>query len=200
MLVFIQTMKLLNLFCHCDRICYIQVELPPKLNPFVCDEDSDVESNSEESDGSDDESDGSEDESGSDKSYIHSSSDSSGSSSGSAMEVDPPVLPDDDDDDTSILTARNAGKWCERWLSTDASQTLVMTKWRDDLKGYLLCTDTPEVSYILVPILIYSNYTFEVAEANLGMRQQAAVVALREMRAVKKSYFNKNSWRRKVKV
>jgi hypothetical protein len=127
--------------------------LPPKLNPFVCDEDSDAES--DDCDESDDESSSSDDESSSDESYVPGSSDSSDSmdTDGSAMEVDPQVLPDEEE--LGILTARNTRAWCNKWLSTVASQTVVMTRWRDDLQKYHLCSDEPEVSYILASIQMY---------------------------------------------
>jgi hypothetical protein len=94
---------------------YAQVSVPPKVNPFMCDEDSDVESVSDDSDDSDDSLD--EDSgSSSDTSYVDadpSSSDSSNlstdSGEGSSMDVDPPLQPDEDD--LSILTARNTRKW-----------------------------------------------------------------------------------------
>jgi hypothetical protein len=47
---------------------------------------------------------------------------------------------------------------------------------------------------------MYSNYTFELAKANLDVRQEAAVTALREMKAVTMTYYKNNSWRRRVKV
>jgi len=175
--------------------------VPPKVNPFMCDEDSDVESVSDDSDDSPDEDSGS----SSDTSYVDadpSSSDSSNlstdSGEGSSMEVDPPLQPDEDD--LSILTARNAGKWCQKWLSGTSRQTLIMTRWRDSLRDYHLCTETPEVSYILDTILVYSDYKFKTYKASLGERQQAAVTSLREMRAVRKKYYDNNSWRRRVKV
>jgi len=183
---------------------YAQVSVPPKVNPFMCDEDSDVESVSDDSDDSDDLFD--EDSgSSSDTSYVDaepSSSDSSNlstdSGEGSSMDVDPPLQPDEDD--LSILTARNARKWCQKWLSGANKQTLIMTKWRDSLRDYLLCTETSEVSYILDTILVYSDYKFKTSKASLGERQQAAVTSLREMRAVRKKYYDNNSWRRRVKV
>ena len=75
--------------------------MPPKLNPFVCDEDSDAES--DDCDESDDKSFSSDDESSSDESYVPGSSDSSSDSmdtDGSATEVDPP-----DEEELGILTA-----------------------------------------------------------------------------------------------
>jgi hypothetical protein len=161
----------------------------------VCDEDSDTESvSADDSDDLDEES-PSDSESGSDQSYVPGSSDSDSS----AMEVDPPVLPADEEK-LGALTARNAGAWCEKWLSTASSQTEVMTRWRDDLRQYHLCSDEPEVSYTFSPILMYSNYIFKLAKANLDVRQEAAVTALREMKVVTTTYYNNNSWRRKVKV
>jgi hypothetical protein len=44
--------------------------------------------------------------------------------------------------------------------------------------------------------MIYSK----IAEVSFGARQEAAVKALREMRAVTRKYYDNNSWRRKVKV
>ena len=182
----------------CGCVWCNQVSVPPKLNPFVYDEDSDVESvsgeDSDDSDNSDDES-SSDSESSSDKSFVPSdSSDVPTDSEGSSMEVDPL-----DEDELGILTARNARKWCKRWLSTPNSQTLAMTRWRDDLQNYHFCTEVAEVSYKAI-ILIYSNYVFEAAESSMGERQEAAVTALREMRAVQKKYYDNNSWRRRVKV
>ena len=40
----------------------------------------------------------------------------------------------------------------------------------------------------------------KVSDANFGVRQEAAVIALREMRAVHPKIYNNNLWRRKVKV
>jgi hypothetical protein len=120
--------------------------VPPKVNPFMCDEDSDIESVSDDSDDSDEDS-----GSNSDTSYVEadpSSSNLSGESS--SMEVDPPLQPDEDD--LSVLTAQNAGKWCREWLSSVNSQKLIMTRWRDSLRDYLLCAETSEVSYILIII------------------------------------------------
>jgi hypothetical protein len=126
--------------------------VPPKVNPFMCIEDSDVESVSDDSDDSDDSHD--EDSgSSSDTSYIDADSSSSDSSDlvtdsgeGLSMEVDTPLQPDEDD--LSILTARNAGKWCQKWLNSANNQMLIMTRWRDSLWDYHFGTETSEVSYI----------------------------------------------------
>lgn len=119
-----------------------QVKSPPKLNPFVCDEDSDAESISADDSDDWDEEASSDSELSSDQNYVSGSSDSDSDSS--AMEVDPPVLPVDEEK-LGVLTARNAQAWCKKWLSTASSQTEVMTRWRDDLREYLCCSE-PEVS------------------------------------------------------
>jgi hypothetical protein len=121
----------------------------------MCDEDSDVESVSDDSKDSDEDS-----GSNSDTSYVDadpSSSDADPSSSNlsgesSSMEVDPPLQPEDDLSVLSVLTTRNAGKWCREWLSSVNSQKLIMTRCRDSLRDYLLCAETSEVSYILIII------------------------------------------------
>jgi len=176
-----------------ECVWHAQVSLPPKLNPFMCNEDLDVEWVSTE--------DSEDSESGSDLNYVPSSSESSNTSTDSepsSMEVDPPLQPDEDD--LSILTSWHAAKWCKQWLSTTDSETLVMTRWCDALQNYHFCPEASEVSYILATIVIYSNYMFETAKASLGERQEAAVTALQEMKAVLKKYYDNNSWRRKVKV
>ena len=123
---------------------YIKVSAPPKLNPFVCEEDSDVESMSSED--SDDESEATSDSS-SDKSYMDDESSSTSDSYGSsAMDVDGP----DDEDELTILTARNASQWCHKWLSTADSQNLIMTRWCDALRDYHFCAQPPKVSVIQV--------------------------------------------------
>jgi hypothetical protein len=108
----------------------------------VCDEDSDTESISADDSGDLDEESPSDSESSSDQNYDSGSS----NSDSSAMEVDPPVLPVDEEE-LDVLTARNARAWCKKWLSTASSQTEVITRWRDDLREYLCCSDEPEVSY-----------------------------------------------------
>ena len=149
------------------------------------------------SEDSDDESEAASDSS-SDSSYMDDESSSTSDSYGSsAMDVDGP----DDEDELSILTVRNASKWCRKWLSTADGQNLIMTRWRDALRDYHFCAQPPKVSVIQVwDYYEYNYHIFQAAEASVGRRQEAAVTSLREMRAVRKKYYDNNGWRRRVKV
>jgi hypothetical protein len=105
---------------------YAQVNVPLKVNPFISNEDSNVESVSDDSPNEDS-------GSSSDTSYVDADTNSLDSSNlstdldeGSSIEVDPPLQPDEND--LSILTALNAGKWCQKWLSGANRQTLIMIR------------------------------------------------------------------------
>ena len=145
----------------------IQVSILPKLNPFVCEEDSDEDSTCSDSDSNtdSDNSPGEEEDFGSDESYCPGSSASSNTDDGSAMGVDESAMgvdgsaigvdalvqPDEDDqsdeDDLAVLNSRNSRRWCNKWLKTSEGQTTAITRWNHSLSAYHFCTEPPEVTY-----------------------------------------------------
>ena len=152
----------------------IQVSIPPKLNPFVCEEDSDEDSTCSDSDSNtdSDNSPGEEEDFGSDESYCPGSSTSSNTDDGSAMGVDESAMGVDesamgvngsaigvdasvqsdedgqsDEDDLAVLNSRNSRRWCNKWLKTSEGQTTAITRWNHSLSAYHFCTEPPEVTY-----------------------------------------------------
>ena len=139
-----------------------QIPSPPKLNPFVCKEDSDVDSAPSDSDSNSDSygSSDTEEISGSDKSYHPGSSVSSNSDDGSTMEVNPVVQPDEDD--LMVLNARNSHRWGDHWLSTSEGKMAAITRWNHSLCDYHFCTEPQEVNHISVSFQLGNPLTVDL--------------------------------------
>ena len=128
------------------------------MNPFVCEEDSDVESSYSD----DSSSDGSEVDPDSDESYVAESSFSSASDSdmhadfdsNPAIDVDVEVEVDPSTqkvDNLNVLTARNAKRWLKKWLGTPEGQSKAIIWWHDSLRDYHFCKESEEVYLMFSP-------------------------------------------------